>query len=401
MAIQLTKNYFAMIRVETTEGTDSILKTKASLSPATGDGVEDTFEIVSSGTSGVPVNLNDVQVYVNDVLQTVTTDYSISAGTGTGGADEIIFTGGSIPPNLETVTATYKQGYGLLIGNLSGPTPESTGIARLAPNQGRTPVGMVQTRKRSTATFDTEIIHGSAAGVAPQDGLLFQAAAYSETIVGGTSVTYAPEADSDDFKSVTLYIYKGGTETDDGLLHILTGVRATFSQDITAGQLGITSWSVRGNWTTVADQALPTSVPTSTEDPNQIESVGLTLGAFSDAVVPTMTFATEIAQSDRDDVNSPEGLKGIHIGETMYPFTFEVEATTVATYDWYGLWEAATTSTLTFEIGTSAGERIEYTAGKFRIESITDGDRDGRAMLNISGKLDPTGIDDSISIKYY
>ena len=65
-----------------------------------GDSSEDTFDIPGRETS-------DQTIYVAGVEQTITTDYTISSGSGTSGADQIVFEAGSIPAAGSVVTVDF------------------------------------------------------------------------------------------------------------------------------------------------------------------------------------------------------------------------------------------------------------------------------------------------------
>lgn len=66
----------------------------------TGDGSNDTFTIPAKSTSGH-------LVYVDAVLKTLTTHYTISVGTGSKGEDQVIFEAAHKPGNGLAVTVTY------------------------------------------------------------------------------------------------------------------------------------------------------------------------------------------------------------------------------------------------------------------------------------------------------
>jgi len=65
-----------------------------------GDGVETTYDIPGRSTSAQTI-------YVAGVAKVVTSDYSISAGTGTSGSDQVIFESGSIPSGGYVITADF------------------------------------------------------------------------------------------------------------------------------------------------------------------------------------------------------------------------------------------------------------------------------------------------------
>jgi uncharacterized protein (TIGR02217 family) len=76
----------------------SIAKSHVGQYVATGDGATDTFDIPGRSTSSHTV-------YIDNVEQTVTSDYSISYGGGASGSDQVVFV--SAPAEGEVVTVDF------------------------------------------------------------------------------------------------------------------------------------------------------------------------------------------------------------------------------------------------------------------------------------------------------
>ncbi len=68
-----------------------------------GDGTDVDFDLPGATNVGTLIT----SVKVNGVLKTVTTDYSLSIGTGTAGADEVVFV--TAPANLATIEVVFSR----------------------------------------------------------------------------------------------------------------------------------------------------------------------------------------------------------------------------------------------------------------------------------------------------
>ena len=92
---------------------------------------------------------------------------------------------------------------------------------------GRKSASYLNTIMTATISFDVELKgEGAALGVAPEIGALLKACQMSETIVGATSVTYAPISlamDDATNDSVTIYYHQ------DLIRHEINGARGTWT----------------------------------------------------------------------------------------------------------------------------------------------------------------------------
>jgi hypothetical protein len=80
---------------------DAELFTHSNVLCGTGDGVEDTFDLVGKECSNRSVT-------VNGVGKTEGVHYNYSAGMGTNGQDQIVFTPGNIPATGHAVVAEWR-----------------------------------------------------------------------------------------------------------------------------------------------------------------------------------------------------------------------------------------------------------------------------------------------------
>lgn len=90
-----------------------------------------------------------------------------------------------------------------------------------------------------TVSFSVEIKGSGVAGTAPELGALLRACSIGETVVGGTSVTYAPVSTGQEFG--TLYYFQ------DGLLRKLTGAVGSPKFSVGAGGKGMLEFTFTGH----------------------------------------------------------------------------------------------------------------------------------------------------------
>lgn len=139
----------------------------------------------------------------------------------------------------------------LLVRNLEITPIEADIVSRdLIRNYlGNSPQLLANTRV--SITFQVELAGSGTAGTAPRYGALLQACGLSETIVASTSVTYAPVSSS--FSSATIYF------NNDGIRHILTGCRGTFTLNGEVGQIPTIDFTMVGVYNAPTDTAQPTT----------------------------------------------------------------------------------------------------------------------------------------------
>ena len=139
----------------------------------------------------------------------------------------------------------------LLVRNLEITPIEADVVSRdLIRNYlGNSPQLLAQTRV--SITFQVELAGSGTAGTAPRYGAILQACGLSETIVASTSVTYAPVSSA--FSSATIYF------NNDGIRHILTGCRGTFTLNAEVGQIPTIDFTMIGVYNAPTDTAAPST----------------------------------------------------------------------------------------------------------------------------------------------
>ena len=139
----------------------------------------------------------------------------------------------------------------LLVRNLEITPVEADVVSRdLIRNYlGNSPQLLANTRV--SITFQVELAASGTAGTAPRYGSILQACGMSETIVATTSVTYAPVSSA--FSSASIYF------DNDGIRHILTGCRGSFTLTGEVGQIPTIDFTMVGVYNAPTDTALPST----------------------------------------------------------------------------------------------------------------------------------------------
>lgn len=280
----------------------------------------------------------------------------------------------------------------LLVRNLEITPIEADVVSRdLIRNYlGNSPQLLANTR--ASITFQVELAGSGTAGTAPRYGAILQACGLSETIVASTSVTYAPVSSS--FSSATIYF------NNDGIRHILTGCRGTFTMNAEVGQIPTLDFTMVGIYNAPTDTALPTTTYSQQASPLIFRQGNTSAFQFFSYAGCLQSVSFDIGNETvyRELVGC---TKEVLITNRASSGTVMLEAPALATKDFFGLAQTETTGNLTFLHGTTAGNRATFTAGQCDISNPTYGDQDGVQMLNVPYVATPTTAgNDEISLAF-
>lgn len=241
--------------------------------------------------------------------------------------------------------------------------------------------------------FQTEYYPGSAAGVAPRYGDLFEACAMSETIVASTSVTYKPYSGTQ--KSVTIYLYQ------DGRLHKLLGCIGNVELVFEAGKTAKFNWTFRGLYQEPTDVAVPAAIfEALAEQPAKVLSSNFTFNAITSLVVQNLSIDLGNVLAVRPDINAATGVKGFTIVRREGKGSINPEAFTLATYNAWTDWINSTLRQLSITIGSGVGKVLTVTCPKVAIENISPmREREGIEIFEIPFSLTMDAGDDEISLQ--
>ena len=263
------------------------------------------------------------------------------------------------PIESDNVQATAFQGF---IGNSTRPT--------------------LLANKRVAVSFGAELSGSGAAGTASALSPLLKSCGLSETIVGSTSVTYAPVSSS--FSSCTILCFYGATR------HLMTGCRGTATITMAAGSFAQINFEFTGIYNspdstamsgtfTVANQSAgievnDTNVTTATfhgETSQRIESFDLALN--NEVVYKETASSKEVLITNR----APGG-------------TAVLEEPVRATTDYFAKAETAATGNSSIVLGSSAGNIVTVNVPQTDITGVSRGDTNGVNSLNLPYLALPT-----------
>lgn len=234
---------------------------------------------------------------------------------------------------------------------------------------------------RVRCTFDVELAGSGTAGTAPRYDALLKACGMSATIVASTSVTYAPVSSS--FSSCTI-VYNV-----DGVQHKLTGARGTVTMNCELGQIPTLQFEMTGIYNAPTDTAQP-AVTYSNQATPLIFKEGNT-SAFQffsySGCLNSVSFnlANEIVYRELIGCT-----KEVLITNRAPAGEVSIEAPTIATKDYFSLALGSTTGNLTFLHGTTAGNRVTFTASQVDLTQPSYTDQDGITMLQLPYVALPT-----------
>lgn len=247
-------------------------------------------------------------------------------------------------------------------------------------------------------SFDCEVKgEGAALGVAPEIGVLLSACGMSETIVGATSVTYAPHSlaiDDATNDSVTIYYHQ------DLIRHELNGARGTWTMSGESGKQVIISFTFEGiHVSAVADTQ--SDITVNDTIPPRLVSATFTIDSFAACV---QAFGMDIGNqmAMRECINSADN--GIsHYGSTdrLPTMTINPETPAIATKDFWEMFEDTDEVAVSMVVGQSSLNRCTFTIPKGVINSSPNYvDRNGILAQDINLNLNYSAGNDEISILF-
>ena len=239
-------------------------------------------------------------------------------------------------------------------------------------------------------SFEVELAGSGTATVAPKFGAVLKACGMNE--VTSTSVTYNPISGS--LQSCTIYY------NVDGILHKLTGCRGDMSMSCAVGQIPVLKFSMTGVYNAPTDTAA--LVPTYAAQATPLVFRQGNTSAFSlysyAAVLQSLEFnlANEIVY--RELVG---GTKEVLLTDRKPAGSVMIEMPTIATKDYFAASLSTATGNLTFLHGTTAGNKVTFTAPYVDVTNPAYGDQDSVVMLNIPYVATPsTAGNDEFSLVF-
>lgn len=240
-----------------------------------------------------------------------------------------------------------------------------------------------------TVEMEVEMAGSGTAGTAPAYGPLLLACGLTATTSAGVSVTYSPVSSS--FGSATIYY------NVDGVLHKITGARGNVEMNIEVGQIPVFRFTFTGLYNAPTDTAAPAVTYTAFQTPLAANSDNTS--AFS-----LYTFAAAL-QSLNVNLNNAItyrtliGAEDVLMTDRQVSGTAVFEAPNIAQRDFFSLALGSALGALDITHGTAAGNRVQISSARAKVNNPTYQDANGIHMLQTPFNLVPsTTGNDEISI---
>ena len=234
--------------------------------------------------------------------------------------------------------------------------------------------GVILTGKYAKLEFDVEIAGSGTAGTAPKWASLMRACGFAETLQATTSATYNIVEDNQSSTTVFFEV--------DGVRHIMLGCRGTLSLNFAPKAIPSFRFSLTGLLGTITDQALTAVSQVGWSTPVEASSANTTLSLHG------YSGAAESLSIDLGNTVTPRfliGSESVIISDRKTTGQAVLEATTLATINWFQRALARTRGALSLVHGTAAGNIVEITAPAVELGKIAQGQTDG--ILNYTVPL--------------
>lgn len=278
-----------------------------------------------------------------------------------------------------TTSANAIEAEKIIVSDLGDVIERNPVRASLSPVE---PAGIGKRNRK--ITFDVELKGSGTPGTAARLGDLLEACGWAETVSPGSAVSYTPTSAAT--KSVTFYVYDL-QDNGNALLRKITGARGTVQFNLPAGQIGKASFTFYGHYNAPSDVSAPSNPTFETTKPPIVESLELTLNGVTSLVVNELSFDAQVNVIPSDDVNSPNSIKEFVMAGRKPTGKFTPEAVTLAVYNFWTDWAAATARAFSSRLGSTSGNRIAFSAPKLTIDSIEDSDKQGILARDIPFRM--------------
>lgn len=231
--------------------------------------------------------------------------------------------------------------------------------------------GIILTGKHARLEFDCELAGSGDPGTAPKWGSLVRICGFAETLQADTSATYNIVETNVDSGSIYFEI--------DGVRHVLLGCRGNLSINVAPKAIPSIRFTITGLLGTITDQALTAVTQAGWQTPVEASSANTTMELHGWSSI------AESLSIDLGNTVTPRfliGSESVIISDRRTTGQAVVEATSLATINWFQRAQARTRGELFLGHGTAPGNIIEITGPALEIGKITQGQTDG--ILNYS-----------------
>ncbi len=239
-----------------------------------------------------------------------------------------------------------------------------------------------------TIEYEVEAAGSGTAGTAPKYAPLMLACGFAQAISAGVKVTFTPVSTA--FSSLTQYCYI------DGVLHSFTGARGSVAFRGNNRSPAMWVFKFTGLFKPVTDAALPTVDYTGFQKPLAVNTANTPTFAIHSVAGVLRNISLDMANtvSYRNLVNS----EAVQLVDRKPGGSIEMEATLMATKNWFNTVRDGTTGAMQIIHGTVAGNIIEINAPAVQLTEPQYGEFEGVAMLQTGLVLRPNAGNDEVEI---
>lgn len=218
------------------------------------------------------------------------------------------------------------------------------------------------------------------------------------TVTPTASTAYSIDAQacyrprSSGFESSTIYA------NVDGTLHKLTGARGSLSVEMTNKQIPVLKFNVTGLYNAVTDATAPTAVFSGFQQPLVVTNTN-TPGFRLHGVSAQLSGLSLDMANNVVHRSLVGGAESVIVTDRAPSGNVTIEATNVATKDWWATARLATLSDLNVTHGTANGNIVQLVSGTAQLTKPAYSDQDGVQMLGMGWVPTPGLVgDDEIAI---
>lgn len=210
--------------------------------------------------------------------------------------------------------------------------------------------------------------------------------------ISGSTVTYAPGVES----SMTIYIVQ-----ENGPTVKLTGCVGTFAFSLRADGSLEFRFNFQGQIAGVADVTFVEPTIAATPAYPAVKSAAFQIGTENYAPrISDISFDQQGQIQPVPSVNAASAMAGYFVADRNPRLVINPEANTVATYPWFQKWIDGTLADCTFQVGTTALNRVVFSFPKLQIVNQGYTGRDGLTALPTTLLATVNAGDDDYSIAF-
>jgi hypothetical protein len=260
-------------------------------------------------------------------------------------------------------------------------------------------ISSIAGERTATISFATEVKGSTAAGTAPQNlSVPLQICGFSETIVGGISVTYAPASASIPSATVDVRELEGTTVAK---IKRIVGARGTVTFTAEKGNIVLAQFELTGRYVEPTEGVVLTG-PAITPNPLPFLSAGISVQGAGALKLQSWSLDMQNTVTARNDVNEASGNFSAVITGRNPIGEINPEQELIATKNFYNDLTTNVEGSLTWTLTGAAGNITTFTAPKTQIVALSEDDDEGirRLTLGLKYNQDTAAGDDEISLAF-